>query len=76
MNMAGMMGMPRRTSKSPSNSRPQSPVRASKRKIEDREPGEIIRSPDEVTDIHPNKRQAREEIEAMPGTTPSQITIT
>ena len=75
MNMTGMMGVSRRASKSPSNSRPQSPARAQKRKIEDREPGEIIRSPSELTDVHPIKRQAREEIETVPGTEPFRISF-
>ena len=57
----GLMGMSKRTSKSPSNSRSQSPARAQKRKLEEREPGEIIRSPAEPTDIYPSKRQARED---------------
>ena len=75
MNMTGMMGVSRRTSKSPTNSRPQSPARAQKRKIEEREPGEIIRSPSELTDVHPNKRQAMEEIETVLGTEPFKISF-
>ena len=63
----GVMGMSKRTSKSPSNSRPQSPARAQKRKLDEREPGEIIRSPRESTDVYPSKRQTREDAENISG---------
>ena len=63
----GVMGMSRRTSKSPSNSRPQSPARAQKRKLDEREPGEIIHSPRESTDVYPSKRQTREDAENISG---------
>ena len=63
----GVMGISKHASKSPSNSRPQSPARAQKRKLDEREPGEIIRSPREPTDVYPSKRQAREEVEKKSG---------
>ena len=63
----GVMGMSKRTSKSPSNSRPQSPTRAQKRKLDEREPGEIIRSPRESTEVYPSKRQTREDAENISG---------
>ena len=67
-NVNGMMGISKRPSRSPSNSCPQSPVRAQKRKIDDREPCEIIPNPSEPVELHPNKRQAVEEVEGMKGT--------